>query len=427
MLDPNAVTRMVEEQITKLVNEQVMAVFSSNAWLQPLEEKIIQFTQDRILGKFANSGAVPEIVEAVKTSVSELFAQGLIPGVEQYVNNVDIISAVTQAVQSTIDNIIENLGNDKEWQEKIQTHVTNSMVQRTVAGLSAIDVGQVIRQRVDETLSGLANDVRSQLSKTGIQDQATKCELTVMNDHVVVENKFTAREIEAVGGLRVKDLAVTGSINLENPSWQTISQDVAKKTLNQLSDDWQDKLTNQVSDKIRRHGITFDQIRLDGKVVIEGNQLTPLITQSGLQTVGTLVNLSVKGEAYINNHTFNVLNKRVGVNTMEPEMALSVWDEEISMLAGKLKANTAFIGTGRKQNLTLGVNREPALEIDTDGLTAIKKLRIGLHKISHSNDLPGWSGTKGDIVFNANPSTGSNVFAWQCLGGHKWKVIKSVE
>ena len=142
--------------------------------------------------------------------------------------------------------------------------------------------------------------------------------------------------------------------------------------------------------------------------------------------MGVLKQLTVAGEAHIYN-TVSVLNKRLGVNTQEPEMALSVWDEEVSILAGKFKDKSAYIGTGRAQNLVLGVNRTPAVEIDIDGVTAVKKLRVGVHRISHGTEVPNYAGTKGDIVFNANPTINLNVFAWQCLGGFKWKIIRSVE
>jgi hypothetical protein len=99
----------------------------------------------------------------------------------------------------------------------------------------------------------------------------------------------------------------------------------------------------------------------------------------------------------------------------------------VSILAGKHKDKSAYIGTGRAQSLTLGVNRTPAIEIDVEGLTAIKKLRIGVHRISHGTEVPNYAGTKGDVVFNANPTISSNVFAWVCLGSYKWKVLKAVE
>jgi hypothetical protein len=124
--------------------------------------------------------------------------------------------------------------------------------------------------------------------------------------------------------------------------------------------------------------------------------------------------------------TLSVINHRVGINTTTPESALSIWDEEVSVIIGKHKAKQAYVGTSRDQGLALGVNREPQIEIDTAGLTRIKKLQVGLHKISHDTQVPGWSGTRGDMVFNANPGA-DRVFAWVCLGAHKWQTLKSAE
>jgi len=163
-----------------------------------------------------------------------------------------------------------------------------------------------------------------------------------------------------------------------------------------------------------------------GQKVIDGNQLTGTVTESKLKSVGILKTLTVNGEARFNNNTVTVLNRRLGVNTDTPEKALSVWDEEVSVVIGKHKTNQAYVGTNRDQALVLGVNREPQLEIATDGLTTIKKLRVGLHKISHDTQVPGWSGTRGDLVFNTSPGA-DRVFAWVCLGAHRWQTLKSAE
>ena len=160
-------------------------------------------------------------------------------------------------------------------------------------------------------------------------------------------------------------------------------------------------------------------------MLVNGNQLSKNIKETKIETTGTLRSLQVAGEAHLNN-TMSVVKKRVGINTEEPEMALSVWDEEVSLIFGKHKAKEAYIGTSRAQGLTIGVNRTPQIEITTDGLTQIKKLQVGIHKISHHTEVPGWSGTRGDIVFNSNPGD-DRVFAWVCLGAFKWQVIKSAE
>jgi len=426
MLDPKVVTKMVEDQIARSVTDQVLEVFATDDWLKPIEAKIVDYTQQRILGKFANSSALPEIVDAVKTSVAELFAQGQIPGVDQYIDSTTIKQAIDQAVQDNILTAIEQLGKDPAWLEKIERLINQSMVQRVVAGLSTIDIAQIVRQRVDENMVDLDNRVAQKLHTPGIQDHATNIELTVMDENVVVENCLTANNIDVITSAKIKDLTVVGSINTDNRAWQTLSEDISEKTLTRLTTEWKDSLVNDVEDKIRERGINFTQVQIDGVRVVAGDTLSRKITNSNIQNLGALKNLTVDGEAHIYN-TVSVLNKRLGVNTQEPEMALSVWDEEVSILAGKFKEKSAYVGTGRLQNLVLGVNRTPAVEIDVDGITAIKKLRVGVHRISHGTEVPNYAGTKGDIVFNANPSVNNNVFAWQCLGGFKWKLIRSVE
>jgi hypothetical protein len=426
MLDPKVVTKLVEDQIAKSVNDQVLEVFATDEWLKPIESKIVDYTQQRILGKFANSSALPEIIEAVKTSVAELFDSGKIPGVDQYIDSTVVKQTIDQAVQDNIISAIKDLGRDPAWIEKIERLINQSMVQRVVAGLSTIDVGGVIRQRVDENMTGLDKKVAERLHTPGIQDHAQNPELTVLDENVVVENCLTANRIEVVNSARIKELTVTGSINTDNRAWQTLSEGISEKTLNRLTNEWRESLIKDVEDKIREHGIDFSEVQIDGVRVVAGDTLSRKITNSNIQSLGALKELKVSGEAHIYN-TVSVLNKRLGVNTQEPEMALSVWDEEVSILAGKFKDKSAYIGTGRAQNLVLGVNRTPAVEIDIDGITSIKKLRVGVHRISHGTEVPNYAGTKGDVVFNANPSINDNVFAWQCLGGFKWKIIRSVE
>ena len=426
MLDPKVVTKMVEDQIARSVTDQVLEVFATDDWLKPIETKIIDYTQQRILGKFANSSTVPELIETVKASVAELFANGQIPGVDQYIDSSTIKQSIDQAVQDNILNAVNDLGRDPVWLEKIERLINQSMVQRVVAGLSTIDIGSLIRQRVDENMVDLDSKIVQRLQTPGIQDRAQQSELTVLDENVVVENCLTANRIDVVTSAKIKELTVTGSINTDNRAWQTLSEDISKKTLSRLTTEWRASLIDDVEDKIRNRGINFTQVQIDGVNVVSGDTLSRKITNSSLQKVGALRDLTVSGEAHIYN-TVSVLNKRLGVNTQEPEMALSVWDEEVSILAGKFKEKSAYIGTGRLQNLVLGVNRTPAVEIDVDGVTAIKKLRVGVHRISHGTEVPNYAGTKGDIVFNANPGINDNVFAWQCLGGFKWKLIRSVE
>ena len=425
MLDTEAINKLVVQQITTAVNVQVAEVMSSDAWLTILEDKILKYTQDRILSKFNNSSTMPEIVEAVKNSVSELFANGHIPGIEQFVDNANITQSINSAVDKTIQAALGLLTHDTTWLARVEEIVTQNMVLETITRISNVDINSIIRQRVDDNMKNIKQQFLTEFASIGIDDQATMCQLTIMDENTVIENRLTSADLTVVNGAIINDLAVTGSINTDNQAWTTLADNISNTTLEKLSEKWQTELIKQVAEQIRQQGIEFDSVTIGGDYIVAGNRLSKAITESNLQSVGMLNQLSVKGETHLNN-TVSVINSRLGINTSSPESALSVWDEEVSVIVGKHKAKHAYIGTARDQTLSLGVNRTPYLDIDNTGLTTVKKLQVGVHKFSHATQVPGWLGTKGDVVFNANPGA-DRVFAWICTGSYNWQVIKGAE
>ena len=426
MAETDSIARMVEQQIAKTVNEQVLAVLTADEWIEPLEQKILQYTQQRILDKFANSTSMPEIVSAVKDSVAKLFDEGKIPGIEQFVDSTVVNTAVSKFMEQFIQSTVHKLSQDQEWQIRVERLINQSVIQETLTRLGAIDLGPTIKHYVDDNMKVFTDSILKNFVSTGIVDQATKCELTVMDDAVVIENSLIANCIEAVDSAKIQNLVVTGSINTDNQAWSALAADISQQTMAQITAQWNQELVQQVVTQIQDQGVEFDNVKVGEEKLIDNGRLAKSVVESNLQSVGTLKTLQVAGETHINNNTVNVLNKRLGVNTDAPEKALSVWDEEVSLVMGKHKLNQAYIGTNRDQGIVLGVNREPQLEINTTGLTTIKQLQVGLHKISHATQVPGWSGNKGDMVFNTNFGT-DRVFAWVCLGAYKWQPLRSAE
>jgi RNase H-fold protein (predicted Holliday junction resolvase) len=333
---------------------------------------------------------------------------------------------IEQAVEANINKLVDQLCADSEWTHRVERLINQAVVQETLKRLGSVDLGPTIKDYVDENMKHFTSTLVENFHSTGISDQATQCELTVMDEAVVVENCLTAKHIEVVDSARIQHLVVTGSINTDNQSWSALASAISQRTLDQLTVEWSESLTQQVITQIQQQGIGFEDIKVGDEKLVNAGKLSSAITESNLQSVGVLKTLQVRGEAHINNNTANVLNKRLGVNTDAPEMALSVWDEEVSVVVGKNKANEAYIGTNRDQSIVIGVNRKPQIELNTTGLTTVKKLQVGLHKISHDVQVPGWSGTRGDLVFNSNPGP-DRVFAWVCLGAHRWQVLKSAE
>lgn len=426
MLDTTAIEQLVKQQIKDQVNEQVAIVLGSDEWLASFEQRIIEFVQSRVMAKFANAEYLPEITDTVKSSVNELFKKGVVPGIDQYVDKTDIKHTIDIAVEQLVENSIAQLGNDPVWLAKVELQITRSAADQVARQFGQIDLNPIIKECVDTSMTVFQQDILKNFASTGISDQATSCQITVMDETTVVENELTARNANIVNTAVVQNLVVKGTVNIDNPSWDQLSDGISQKTLDKLTDEWKTLLTVQVADQIKTNGIDFDSVTVGGDSLITGNTLSRKITDTSIQSLGVLRTLTVAGESTFNNQTFNVLNKRIGVNTLTPEMALSIWDEEVSVVIGKNKANEAYIGTNRAQGVSIGVNRIPQIEINADGLTRIKQLQVGLHRIGHDSKVPGWSGTKGDLVFNTSPGE-DRVFAWVCLGAYRWQTVKGAE
>ena len=319
---------------------------------------------------------------------------------------VNIQQALDTAVQAMIQETLQRLIVDPEWLAKIQRQVDQTMGQRVTERLSGVDIASVIAQQADGSLERLRQRLREDLALTGIQDQATLTQLTVMDEATVIENCLVSRQADVhedarVGGtLTINNLVVTGTVNTDNRSWNELSDVIRNRAVASMTQQWRDDLVQAVIDQARVSGIDFNAVTIQGQPLVADGCLAADIRESSLQRVGVLHELEVQGQAGIAN-TLRVRGGRVGINTDSPEMALSVWDEETNIVAGKLSRDRAWIGTGRHQNLALGVDRDPAIEIDKDGLTTVKKLRVDRFRIGHATDLPGWSGSRGDFMLNS--------------------------
>jgi len=318
----------------------------------------------------------------------------------------EILALVNQQADQAFGKIIDQVGNvvnNPDRLERIDRAVNQSITQRIAAQVSNMDIIDVVKQQVNENYR-LA------------EEQARQ-------NKPAVEPPVAIRELRVSESAAINNLAVTGSINTDNAAWATLAKSIGDRTIAEITPKWRDQLSQQVAEYIGTKGIEFENVRLNGAPIFQGKRLNESITESNLHVVGALRGLRVIGAAELND-TLIVATKRVGINTDTPDMALSVWDEEVSVNIGKYKSNQAYIGTGRNQGVSIGVNRIPQLEIDTDGVTTVKKLRVGLHTISHSAEVPGWSGHRGDLVFNAQPRE-DKVFGWICLGSFAWQPLKS--
>jgi hypothetical protein len=427
MLDNQDMKSLIVSQVESAVEKYVAAVLSDSSWQQNFENQIIRHLQNRVTAKFSNISEVPEIKNAIKEGVESMFDRGMIPGIETYLDHDRLEKVIKSTAENAVENITQQMTIDPDWLEKVQKSLTASMTQRLLRQISLIDINSAIADAVDQGIERWQDRLLSRLRTGGILDSAQTCELTVVDGAVVVSNGLATesflvqKDAEMRGTATINNLVVTGNVNTNDIPWRDLTARSAELVQKQLTDQWKQSLINDVLDHARSSGISFDSILINDVPLVSGNVLNPNITDTNIQKLGTLRDLAVSGKTTLAD-TLYTQNRRVGINTQDPEMVLTLWDEEVVVVAGKHSLNTAFIGTNRKQNLGLGVNKKIDLHIDDQGLVAVKSLRIDRWRIQHNDSVPGWSGTKGDFVINSNPSEKS-AFAWICLGGFKWQQL----
>lgn len=341
-----------------------------------------------------------------------------------------IRDAVDQSIEGYVEQTIAQLTLDPIWVSKIENLVNQTFVRKFNEKISLVDFNSLIRSNIDEGFERYQEKLLKTFKTNGVSDTSSKIELEISDDSVIVQHNLTANSLSVSsdakirGTLDINNLCVRGSINTDNRSWNELSQVIKNKVVEDLTEEWQQSLVQQVLDLASTSGINFSDIKLDGAPLVSGSTLSHKITDTSIEKVGTLRELTVAGHTDLN-ETLHVNRRRVGINTQDPEMALSIWDEEVSIIAGKIASQKAYIGTSRLMPLSIGINRTASIDIDVDGLVSVKKLRIGQHRVSHEREIPGYSGTRGDIVFNSDPRP-DTAFAWVCLGGFKWQSIKGV-
>ena len=416
MLDPNALSQLVQQEIQASIQKEVDSIVKQTDWIAELERQIVAHVQNRITARFSNISTVPDLVATVEQSVETLFENGFVPDISEFVKAKSIQKSVDIAVENFVTQTLDNLTVDPQWVEKIQTLVNQTMVDKLKQSISGVDVTQTLTKIVVDNKQTILAEFANNFVTKGISDTANETQLTVMNDAVVVENELHTNDLNVERNTNLKgdllidgDLAVKGRVNVDNPSWQRLADHIGNKTYDRVKQDFESSVVESVFDRAKS-GFQFENVIVDGEYLFKDGSLATTVSKSSLTKVGTLQNLNVKG--------------RIGINTENPSDALSVWDEEVSLCAGKHSANTAFIGTTKNQTLVIGTNKQRQLEVNKDGGVWVDQLTVGKNRIGHSRGVPNYSGTKGDVVFNIDMKPGE-PFAWICLGAFRWQQLRA--
>ena len=270
-------------------------------------------------------------------------------------------------------------------------------------------------------LSGdqIQGGIITQFGSTGIDDCATNVALTILDEHTVVENNLIAASAEVKGTLTVSgDLIVHGTIPTDSAAFKSIVENATNSVVAGIDDSLFTGYTNKIFEKITAEGIDLNQITIGGEAVITGNKIGQKITESNLQKLGVVKDLQTSGESFLSEALY-ASNKRVGINTIDPGHALSIWDQEVEVVVSKRSQDTAMIGTVRAQNLILSSNNKNNIVCKSNGAVQIDNLEISGIAMNSTDSTPSTDQPRGTISWNSNPAIGSPI-GWVSLGGARW-------
>jgi hypothetical protein len=316
---------------------------------------------------------------------------------------------VDSSLQKTIDQQVTLL---------IKEHVTNIVgqytyqIQKNITARLDVIIEEVIKKavqgdtfpessipsnRIDWTNFKFDSSLISNFHKhAGVEDLADKVELTILNDNVVVENNFITKRVKA-------DSITTNELSVGQGFWNEIETLVRRSIPVYESFD-----SKPLEDKITDLQQEVNEVRVQNK--------HPHLKE-----------LEVSGESLLSDVLYTTPgNKRVGINTMDPSDALTVWDQEAEVVIGKYKSQEGYVGTRRRQALNIGSNNKVGLRVDPDGNVQIDKLVLAGRNIGVTKGVPGDAAKKGDIRLNEDPKPG-NPIGWVCIDGIRWSAFGRIE
>ena len=341
---------------------------------------------DEQFNKLANDLA-GQIINQITGQIQEVVNQKVVELISQRVNSSDVVAAIK-------DNIVDIFNS---------ANASFPFKENTVPGL-AVDTSTL-----SITGSNIVGGTIKDFASTGIDDKASVCQLTVLDAGTIFENTLYAPRIEIKGDAIVDgDLLIKGQIPKDSQTYQNIIKDVSV-----IAQDTYDRVLT----RLQSESLDITQLTIGQKTILDGNSLTSAVINSQLQTVGQLRDLQTQGETLLS-ETLYTTNRRVGINTMDPRTALSIWDEEVEIGIGKQKKDTAQLST-RASNLVISSNNQDNITVSSDGTTTIPQLRIGNILFTSSPTPPSYDAPKGSVVLNENPNLGGPM-GWISLGDARW-------
>lgn len=387
----------VDSAISASINNR-LAAYDYAAHIQEaataaFEKRISEYTVDpkrlenRIVGK------INETIEAAQDQTKALVENQ----VQQRLSTVDFQRAITDSVSTLIADRMSDF----------------------VFPVNSIDPAALKLLEFKITGDNVSGGIIENFSSTGIDDRASQVALTILDDSTVIENNLLTKDLTVQGSMTINgNFVVNGTVPEETEFFRKLVASTTSSTLTSLDHTLFNNYSTLIFDRIKQDGLDLTKITLNGQEIARSNSLGSAIVNSNLQTLGELRELRVSGESLLA-QTLYVTPRRVGINTIEPSAALSVWDDEIEIVAKKKSRDVGMLGTTRQQKLILSANGKDNIVLSDDGSAQIDHLKIGSMQFTTSNVPPNFVSERCHIVWNTNPNPGGPL-GWICLGGANW-------
>ena len=394
-----------------------------------------------------------EVLQQVQQQVQGAIAVAVNQRIDTLIDSNYITNAITERVNraaveyrpdmSVIDSTIQQ--NINSFGQLMTAEMGVRINKMVIEKINEIDIIEVIGKRVDGKLddkhtrfnfpdnsisvksvditdiqisgNSVVGGVIKNFGSTGIDDQASGCQVTILDQGTVFENTLYAPRIEVKGGAAIDgDLEIQGNI-VHNDAYQQIVNDAAESARSTITDEVLGQHLNLVFDRIQNEGIDLTKVTFNGRMLVDGDRLVGVVN-SQLRTVGVLQDLQTSGETFLSDTVYSA-SKRVGINTMDPKNTVSIWDEEVEIGIGKAQQNVGRIATERENDLVLGSNNKDNITLKRDGSVVIPMLQINNMMFTSSATPPSYDARRGTVVFNENPSLGGPL-GWVSLGDARW-------
>lgn len=391
-------------------------------------KEIEAVVKESIKSKVESAVAEFDIKTLISRTIDLVVAERVSTSIAAHITALIQKGKLERDVISKFDSEIQTL-----LEQELKTRTSNAVARIDIASEVGKHIGIYLDQRITSaalpanlishrainwdgfelTADALRNGTIENFSSTGIQDVAGQVELTVADEIVVVEHGLVTRTAEikdtlVADTIHVNDIKINGNLVLNssiNQQFNSLIHDSVNKVL-----------TNRKIDVIN------NPIYANGQEALTENSLGPSIINSNIRKLGRLSELNVTGIAQFSETMIITNNGKIGINTTDPDGALTIWDDDSDLTIRRHKKKNMYVGTMRDVDLSLGVNGDVKLAIRRNGEVEVSKLVINGLRISVSNTVPNEPGTPGELVLISN-ATAIEPWAYRCVNG-AWVAVK---